>query len=197
MYLREDYILILCNFEKNITRGQNIFLLPFSYLFYIRGVFMKSKVKTYIISILIALAVGGLSALLTMGNMNLYDQIIKPPLSPPSFLFPVVWTVLFVLMGISAAIIYNDRFASMSEKRSALYTYALSLFFNFFWSIIFFNARAFLISFIWLLVLLFLIIRTIVKYHRISSLAAYLQIPYAFWVSFAGYLNFAIWWLNR
>lgn len=158
---------------------------------------MKEKIKTYIVSIAIALAVGGLSALLTRNSMMLYDTIITPPLSPPSFIFPIVWTVLFILMGISAAIIYLDRTASVPRKKSALYTYALSLAVNFFWSIIFFNLRAFLFAFIWLLLLLYLIIKTILKYHKINPLAAYLQIPYLLWVTFAGYLTFAIWILNK
>ena len=155
------------------------------------------NILIYAISIGIALFVGGLSALLTSGSMGLYEEIIIPPLSPPSWLFPVVWTILFILMGISAAMIYNDRKASMAQKKSALYTYALSLIVNFFWSIIFFNLRAFFFAFIWLILLLYLIINTILKYHKIRPLAAYLQIPYAIWVTFAGYLTFAIWYLNR
>jgi tryptophan-rich sensory protein len=155
------------------------------------------KLKPYIISIAIALGVGALSAFFTRNNMNLYEEIITPPLSPPSILFPIVWTVLYILMGISAAMIYTDTFSSPREKRSALYTYALSLIVNFFWSIIFFNMRAFLFAFLWLLLLLFLIVRTIMKYYKINSTAAYLQIPYLVWVSFAGYLTAAIWILNR
>ncbi len=158
---------------------------------------MKNKTKSYIISIIIALAVGGLSALITSGNMNLYDEIITPALAPPAILFPIVWTVLYTLMGISAAMVYNSDTATASEKTSALYTYGISLFFNFFWSIIFFNMRRFLFAFVWLLVLLFLIVRTIMKYYKINPTAAFLQIPYAIWVTFAGYLNFAIWYLNR
>ena len=158
---------------------------------------MNKKLKTYLISIGIALAVGGLSAFLTRGSMNLYEEIITPPLSPPSWVFPVVWTVLFILMGISAAMIYLDRFSPTPQKKSALYTYALSLIVNFFWSIIFFNMRAFLFAFIWLLFLLYLIVRTIMKYYKINPIAAYLQIPYLLWVSFAGYLTFAIWILNK
>ncbi len=158
---------------------------------------MFKKIKPYIISVAIALAVGGLSALLTSGSMGLYNEIITPPLAPPSWLFPVVWTILFILMGISAAMIYTDKTASVPQKKSALYTYALSLVVNFFWSIIFFNLRAFLFAFIWLILLLYLIINTILKYYKIRPLAAYLQIPYAVWVAFAGYLTFAIWYLNR
>ena len=158
---------------------------------------MLKKIKPYIVSILIALGVGGLSALLTRGSMNLYDEIITPALAPPSWVFPVVWTILFILMGISAAMIYTDKSASESQKISALYTYSLSLIVNFFWSIIFFNFRAFFFAFVWLLLLLLLIISTIIKYESINKTAAYLQIPYLLWVTFAGYLTFSIWYLNR
>ena len=157
---------------------------------------MREKVKIYSISIFIALAVGGLSALLSSGSMNLYENIKVPPLAPPSILFPIVWSVLYILMGISAALVFMDEASSDSEKQTALYLYAASLFFNFAWSIIFFNMQAFLLSFLWLIVLFVLIIQTIKAYLPISPLAAYLQIPYAVWVCFAGYLNFAIWVLN-
>lgn len=157
---------------------------------------MKNNVRTYIVSIFIALAVGGFSALLTGGGTGLYNQVITPVLSPPSALFPIVWTVLFILMGISAAIIYTDKSATPPEKRAALYTYAFSLAVNFFWSIIFFNLRLFGLAFFWLLLLLFLIARTIIKYYKINPLAAFLQIPYLLWVAFAGYLTLAIWILN-
>ena len=157
----------------------------------------KSTITTYAVSIAIPLLVGGLSALLTMGNMRLYGEIIQPPLAPPPIIFPIVWTVLYVLMGVSAAMIYNDRRVEKSERTSALMPYAASLFVNFFWSILFFNFRAFLPAFIWLILLEFLIIITIISYRKINTGAAYLQIPYAIWVAFAGYLNIAIWWLNR
>ena len=158
---------------------------------------MKKKLKSFIISIIIPLSVGIISALLTRGNMNIYEEIITPPLSPPSFLFPVVWTALYILMGISAAMIYTDSIASERQKDRALYTYTASLVVNFFWSIIFFNMRFFLFSFLWLLLLLFLIVSTILQYRKINQTAAYLQIPYAVWVTFAGYLNLTIWILNR
>ena len=157
---------------------------------------MKSKIKPYVVSILIALAVGGLSAFLTRNSMDIYGEFITPPLSPPSFLFPIVWSVLYILMGVSAAMIYTDKASLFKERSSAIATYASSLIVNFAWSIIFFNFRAFLLAFIWLLFLLFLIIKTIVAYKKINPTAAYLQIPYAIWVAFAGYLNFGIWLLN-
>lgn len=158
---------------------------------------MWNKIRTYVISVTIALGVGGLSALLTSGNMDIYSRIEQPPLAPPPILFPIVWTILYVLMGISAAMIYEEKDRKPDEVRNALTVYGISLFFNFFWSIIFFNMQAYLFAFIWLVVLWALILLTIIKYYRIRPIAAYLQIPYLLWVTFAGYLNFAIYILNK
>ena len=166
-------------------------------ILYQGGVFMKQKIRPYIISVAFSVGVGLLSALLTRGNMDIYKEVETPPLSPPSFLFPIVWTVLYILMGISAGMIYTNRKALPKQKESALLTYTASLVVNFFWSIIFFNMRAYFFAFIWLLLLLFLIISTILQYRKINKTASYLQIPYAVWVIFAGYLNFGIWFLNR
>ena len=157
---------------------------------------MKKQTRIYIISVLVSLGVGVLSALLTRGNMNIYEEVSTPPLSPPSFLFPVVWTVLYALMGISAAMVLTSRTSSLVKRKNTLTVYGVSLLFNFFWSIIFFNIRAFLFAFVWLVVLFVLIILTIFKYFKINKTAAYLQIPYAVWVAFAGYLNLGIFILN-
>ena len=154
------------------------------------------KVWAYVISVGIALAVGGLSALLTMNSMDIYEQVKTPPLSPPAILFPIVWAALYILMGISAARVYLAN-ASTDEKRKALTVYGVSLVFNLGWSIFFFNLRAFLFAFFWILALLFLILKTVLAYFDIDRPAAYLQIPYALWVAFAAYLNFGIYFLNR
>lgn len=151
------------------------------------------NVKSYIISIVIALLVGGISAFLTSGNMNIYKELITPPLSPPGILFPIVWTILYVLMGISSALIYNEN---RNDKNKALLTYGISLFFNFTWSLIFFNMRNFFFAFIWIIFLFVSILQTIIEYFKINKIAAYLQIPYLLWVAFAGYLNLGIWILN-
>ena len=156
---------------------------------------MKKQTKVYIISIAIPLLVGGLSALITAGNMDVYKELIQPPLAPPGWLFPVVWTILYVLMGISAARVHLSD-APQRIKEHGLYSYGISLLMNFMWSIIFFNVRAFLFAFFWILGLLFFVIRTIYYYFKADRLAAKLQIPYALWVTFATYLNFAIWALN-
>jgi tryptophan-rich sensory protein len=158
---------------------------------------MSKKIKAYVISIIIALATGGISALLTRESMNIYAELNTPPFSPPSILFPIVWSILYVLMGVSAAIIYTSKNTTKLEREDALYLYGISLVINFSWSIIFFRFRAFLLAFFWLILLLFLVVKTITAYKRINKTAAYLQIPYALWVTFAGYLNFAIWYLNR
>ena len=157
---------------------------------------MLKKLKPFIISTAISLAVGGLSALLNRNNMDIYNTIKTPPLSPPSILFPIVWTILYVLMGISAALIYNKRKINYNDVTSALFIYSISLFLNFWWSIIFFGGKLFFFAFIWILLLDISVISTIKRYNKISKIAAYLQIPYLIWIIFASYLNLAIAILN-
>lgn len=157
---------------------------------------MWSKIKPYVISIIIPLAVGGISALVTSGNMQVYENLIQPPLAPPGFIFPIVWSILFILMGIGSALVYVNRDRNPTAARDALYVYGLQLAVNFFWSIIFFNIQSYLFAFIWLVLLWFLIIIMIRNFKRVSPLAAYLQIPYLLWVTFAGYLNLMIYILN-
>lgn len=158
---------------------------------------MLKKLKPYIISVVIALAVGGLSAVVTSDSMDVYSKINQPALSPPSILFPIVWTILFTLMGISAALIYSFRDTKRTDVTRALTVYGVNLAVNFLWSIFFFNMQAYLFSFIWLLLLLVVIAAMIVLFKKVSPLAAYLQIPYLLWVTFAGYLNLSIYLLNR
>lgn len=150
--------------------------------------------KVYFISILIPLLTGGLSALLGMSGISRYHMLQKPPLSPPGFLFPVVWTILFILMGISSAWIYcsNDR-----NKRDALRIYAIQLAVNFFWTIFFFRLQFRLFSFFWILLLIALVTAMIRKFRRIYPPAGFLQIPYLLWLIFAAYLNLGFWYLNK
>ncbi|MBR2339304.1 MAG: tryptophan-rich sensory protein [Clostridia bacterium] len=156
---------------------------------------MKIRWKTLILAIAIPLIVGGLSALITMDSMGLFDTVDKPPLSPPAWLFPVVWTALYILMGIASYIVF-EKTADMVEKSKALRVYFLQLAFNFLWSVFFFNFELYLFSFFWLLALWVLIIVTAVRFYRISKVAGYLMIPYILWVTFAGYLNLGIAILN-
>ncbi len=153
---------------------------------------MKIQWKKLIVAVLIPLLVGGFSAFLTRNSMDDFERINKPPLSPPGWLFPIVWGILFILMGIASYIVHT----SGKPNKTALTLYSVQLVFNFFWSIIFFNTEMYLFAFIWLIILWILIIATTVSFYRISKPAGYLLIPYLLWVTFAAYLNFAIYLLN-
>ncbi len=156
---------------------------------------MIKKIFSYVIGIAIPVAVGLLSALLTKDSMDIYKTIVKPLLAPPGVLFPIVWSVLYVLMGVGSTLVYNSG-AGKREKRIAFIFYGLQLAANFFWSILFFNQRLFLASFILLVLLWALIIGMVVSFYKVNKTAALLQIPYLLWVTFAGYLNLAIYLLN-
>lgn len=155
--------------------------------------FMKIRWKKLIVCLVVPLAVGGLSAFLTGNAMASFDSVVKPPLSPPGWLFPVVWTILYLLMGFASYLVSTADKAS----DSALTLYGLQLFVNFFWSIVFFRFENYFFAFLWLILLWILILLTILRFRQISKTAAYLLLPYLLWVSFAGYLNFGIWLLNR
>lgn len=155
--------------------------------------YLKTDKTTLTICIALPLIICALSALLTRGSMQTFEMINKPPLSPPGWIFPIVWTILYVLMGISFyLVVISDQ-----PNDKTLSVYFLQLAFNFFWPILFFNLHWYLISFIWLVVLWFLILITIVMFYKISKPAAYLLIPYFLWVTFAGYLNLAIYIIQK
>ena len=156
---------------------------------------LKFNLKRFLISIVIPLVVGGFSAIITRGNMDIYSSITRPVLSPPGWLFPVVWSVLYFLMGVSLYIVWNIR-NKENEKRYAFIFFAIQLFLNFIWSPIFFNEQRFFLSFVVLVFLWFFTFLMIVSFYKISKLAGFLQIPYLLWLTFAGYLNFAIYLLN-
>lgn len=146
--------------------------------------------------ILLTEAVGGLSGWLTREGSKLYSQtIVQPPLSPPGIVFPIVWAILFVLMGISGARIYLAPASGARSRGLAIFWVQLA--FNFCWSLIFFNGQWFGFAFLWLLVLWVLILWMIWTFYTIDPPAAWLQVPYALWVTFAAYLNFGVWVLNR
>ena len=152
--------------------------------------------KKLAISCAISLGVGALSAVVSMPGMSNFDKALKPPLTPPSWLFPIVWTVLFLLMGISSYIIYTNKYSSREKRNQALWVYGAQLIVNFFWPIIFFNLSAYLLSFVWIVLLLVLVIIMVKKFYSISPLAGALQIPYVIWTAFATYLTFGVFVLN-
>jgi tryptophan-rich sensory protein len=150
--------------------------------------------KPFLISLLITLGIGGISGLIIQGQTGVYQSLNRPPLSPPSWLFPVVWTILYILMGIAAYLVY---LSDPECRKPALTVYAVQLAVNFFWSPIFFNLEAYLLAFIWLVVLWILIVATIKLFYRCNKIAGWLLVPYLAWVTFAGYLSFNVWILNR
>lgn len=156
---------------------------------------MKIKWKTLIGAVALPLVVGGISALLSMKGMKHFADLTQPPLSPPGWLFPIAWTILYVMMGTASYLVLR---ANQGEERTvaALKPYAIQLAFNFMWSILFFSLELYIFSFLWLLALIGLIVLTAVRFYRIEPVAAYLLIPYLAWCVFAAYLNLGVAILN-
>ena len=146
--------------------------------------------------ITVPLLVGAVSAFLTRGGMEMFETIVKPPLSPPNWLFPVVWTILYILMGISSYLILTSG-AEQENIEKAISIYGYQLVVNFLWPTFFFNLQWYLFSFLWLFLLWILVFQMIRKFGEIDKRAALLNLPYLIWLTFAGYLNLGIWWLNR
>lgn len=147
--------------------------------------------RKFLISLLVSLGVGLLSALLTRNTIAIYPSLIKPPFAPPPMVFGIVWPILYVLIGISAYLVWKEPHHSR-----ALYYYYLQLIVNFFWPIIFFNLQAFSLAAIWSAVLWILAVLTSVSFYKVSKAAFWLFLPYVLWLTFATYLSFGIWWLN-
>ena len=156
----------------------------------------KPTGKQYALFIGLSEAVGLLSGLISREGTALYGQMaLKPPLAPPGWVFPVVWTVLYALMGIGAARVWS---APKTQARSrGLNLFVAQLIINFFWSPIFFNARAYGLAFSWLLLLWALVFLMILEFRKVDKPAARLQIPYLLWLTFAAYLNRGVWQMNR
>lgn len=156
---------------------------------------IKKNWKTHALFVGITLFIGTLSALFSRNGMEGFQEnVTQPLLSPPMILFPVVWTVLYILMGVGAARVYLE--GAKVGKNRCLNLYVVQLVFNFFWSLIFFNARAYGFAFLWLLILLFFVIWMTFCFWKTDKLSGILQILYILWLLFAAYLNFAIWQLN-
>ena len=156
---------------------------------------MKKNWKTLLLFIAIPLLVGALAALITGGGMSGFAAVNQPPLSPPAWLFPIAWTILYTLMGISSYLVYTSA-APSGEIRSALTLYGVQLIVNFLWPIFFFGFGMYLFSFVWLLLLWVLVLWTIILFFRISKTAGWLMIPDLAWLTFAAYLNLFIYLLN-
>lgn len=155
----------------------------------------KKNWKTYALWILIAEAVGGLSGFLSRDGFETFNTAVQhPPLTPPELVFPIVWGILYALMGISAARIALS--APSKDRSTGLNIFVVQLVVNFFWSLIFFNAQQYGFAFFWLLLLWVLVLWMILTFRKVDPLAAWLQIPYLLWLTFAAYLNAGVWFLN-
>ena len=156
---------------------------------------IKKHWKTYALWILVTEAVGALSGFLSRNGMELYTSAMeKPPLSPPGILFPIVWVILYGLVGFGAAAV--SLTPPSKERSSGLNLYVAQLIVNFFWSLIFFNAQAYGLAFLWLLLLWVLVFAMIMTFIKTNPLAGGLQAPYLLWLTFAAYLNAGVWYLN-
>ena len=155
----------------------------------------KIRWKELLIALAIPLAVGGLSSFITKDAMESFSSLRQPLLSPPAWMFPAVWTVLYLLMGLASYQVYTSD-ASEPRRRRALTFYGLQLAANFLWTMLFFFLGVYLTAFIWILVLWLLIFLCAVLFRYIRASAGKLMIPYILWVTFAAYLNLGIYLLN-
>lgn len=151
-----------------------------------------SKTKIYVKSILIPVFIGGIVGLIISGSID-YNSLQKPFLAPPSILFPIVWTILYILMGVSYGILESKSLIEAKTK----FIYYLQLFVNATWSIIFFTLKWRLFAFIWIILLDLLVIIMIIEFYKKNKIAGLIQIPYLLWVLFASYLNLAVYLLNK
>ena len=146
--------------------------------------------------VLFPLLVGALSGFLTRNNMVLYQVLIKPPLAPPGFIFPIVWSILYLLMGIASLLIIRKDIHKPNVKDAMNYFW-IQLALNFLWPIVFFNLHALLLAFFVLLIMWLFVGICTAKFYRINHIAGWLMVPLLLWTTFAGYLNLAVWILNR
>ena len=153
----------------------------------------KKNIGIMILFIIIPLVVGGISAYFTKDAMTLYKGMKQPPLSPPGILVPIVWTILYILMGISSYLVYASK---NKDKKNILVIYFIQLCFNFCWSILFFRFSLYWIALVWLIVMYIFIILYTVRSRKVSVTASNLFIPYILWCAFACYLNIMIAILN-
>ena len=151
---------------------------------------LKTKLKRLIVCLALPLIIGGLSALLSGPGMELFASLEQPPLSPPGWLFPVVWTLLYLMMGLASCLVLESG-GERKQISAALTLYGVQLAVNFFWSIFLFNMQLYLFSFFWLVLLWCLILATLISFYQLSKPAGLLLVPYLLWVTFAGYLNLA------
>ena len=156
---------------------------------------MKNQKILLFLSLLIPLAVGSIAAFITRDGIDTYQMMKTPFLAPPAWLFPIVWTILYILMGLSFYWIMSTE-SSQKEKEKAILLYEYQLVVNFLWPTFFFSFEWYLFSFLWLVLLWILVLLMILSFWKIDKRAAIINLPYLLWLTFAAYLNLAVWWVN-
>ena len=156
---------------------------------------MEKKLRTFLIAVAIPLLVGSVAGLLTRNSMQVFEGLQQPPFAPPGILFPIVWAILYTLMGIASYLIYTSGKAS-EDVSAALTVYGVQLVVNFLWPIVFFRLGWYTFAFFWLILLWVLVFYAILLFYRISKPAAWLMVPYLVWLTYAAYLNLGIALLN-
>ena len=156
---------------------------------------MRQKKVLFFVCVMIPITVGSIASLITRDGMDSFQLMRQPALAPPDWLFPVVWTILYFLMGVSSYLVMSSS-ASKEQKEKAILLYEYQLAANFLWPTFFFHFEWYLFSFLWLVLLWILVFLMMIQFWKIDKRAAILNVPYLLWLTFAGYLNLAIWWLN-
>lgn len=151
------------------------------------------KLKPLLINLLIPLGLGGISAFLIRDSVKLYGALEQPALSPPGWVFPLVWTALYFLMGVAAYLVWMR---DSTGRTGALTLYGLQLLVNVVWPILFFNLQDYRLAFFWIVALWALVLLTVIRFFGERKAAGWLMAPYLLWVSFAAYLNAGVWLLN-
>lgn len=149
------------------------------------------KVFLWIKNIVIPLAVGGIVGFIISKFID-YDTLNQPPLAPPGILFPIVWSILYFLMGVSYSILETNSLTD--RKVDTIYYWQLIV--NALWSIIFFVLKWRFVAILWILLLLALVVYMIIVFYNKKKIAGLLQLPYLLWVIFATYLNIGVYLLN-
>ena len=150
-------------------------------------------IKKLLFYIITTILIGVIPSIFVFKSINVYNSLNRPPFSPPSIVFPIVWTILYMLMGISIYIIMQSK---RKLKKNAKLIYYIQLVTNALWTPIFFEFKEYFLAFLWILMLIVFVITMILTFYKISKKAAYIQIPYLLWLLFASYLNFGVFVLN-
>ncbi|MEO8239716.1 MAG: TspO/MBR family protein [Flavobacterium sp.] len=157
-----------------------------------------NKITRIAVAVIVCLTVGYSSSTVTKTGVEIwYPTIIKPAFNPPNWIFMPVWTLLFVLMGIAAGLVWDKIKEQNAEVKKALGFFLIQLALNVIWSYLFFGLKNPMLALIEIALLWLMIYETYLKFIKINKIAGYLLIPYMVWVGFAAILNASIWWLNR